>query len=168
MKRSFKSLTALTLTMSLFSQQAAIAGGGSRDGNGSGDPAIAYTPDQVDQIKQHLNLDYLKLTPEQIADRDEQLKPIYDYYRQATEQKVVEQIQETFGTNVYQYQNTHYDFYKPSLDDKASTMDSAVRFYTGYDLDGTPFSDIDPSVLAGAKSVSINSQTIVTKRTEGD
>ncbi len=167
MNPNLKSITSFVLALSLFSQ-AALAGNGARDGNGSGDPTIAYTEEQADQIKQHLNLDYLKLTAAEIKRRDRKLQPIYDYYREATVQKVAQQIENTFGSNVYQYQSTKYGLYTPNLSDKASTMDSAVRFYTQQDVENTPFDRIAPSVLSGKGSISINSTDLTLKRVSGD
>jgi hypothetical protein len=167
MNSTFKSLTAFTLSLSLMSQFA-LAGNGSVEGNGGDDPTIAYNPTQIAAIQNHLNLDYLKLTPAEIAKRDQSLKPIYDYYQQATAQKVVEQIQSTFGINIYQYQATTNGLYKANLSDKVSTMDSAVRFFTGLDADQSPFSSMDPTVLPGAGSITLSQAVLNTKITTGD
>lgn len=171
MNTKLRSITAVTLSMTLLtniSAQIALAGNGSREGNGSDDPSLAYNPTQIANIQNHLNLDYLKLTPQQIQQRDKALKPIYDFYQQATAQKVVDQIQTTFGVNIYQYQSTENGLYQPTLEDKVSTMDSAVRFYTGVDAERSPFASMDPTVLPGAGSVKIRGGMLNAKLTSDD
>lgn len=150
LNRKVKSATALVLCTSLLTQSLAFAGNGGRGGNGGDDPTIAYSNSQAQQIQAHMNLDYLKLTPNEIRKRDKKLKPIYDYYQQATLQKVLEQIENTFGSNIYVYNDTA----GASLKDKAGTMDSAVTYYTEGYSGNSAFVHIDPSIIGPRETVS--------------
>lgn len=104
-----------------------------------------HSPASASELK--ISLDYLKLTPDEIKDRDEKLGPIYDFYRNATAEKLASSIEETFGSQVFRLMAVGDDHNGTSLDDKRGVMDAAVFYYLGYSDQNLGFSNVDSRVL---------------------
>jgi hypothetical protein len=168
-------LATASLTFSHPSQAQHVSGG-----NGGLDPKTAYSDAGLNGVGSNFNLDYLKLTPDDIRNRDEALKPIYQFYQEVTVSKVIQKLEDIYGLSIFEYSNLH----PLTLKDKKNVMASAIFYFTkvvsgewsstdifdsnGILSQGTPFEHIDSDILPGKASVNLKvSQVHYVKITGG-
>jgi len=142
-----------------------LAWAGDSVGNPNGN--LAYDEEAQKAVAAQFNMKFLQLSGEEIKDRDDDLEDLYDYYKHSEVSRMINLLEDVYGVNIYHYQSSKEDLYEPNLDDKKGVMDCAIRFYTGYGLEGTPFEHADSRVLPGKGCIVSDYGIVFTPRISG-
>ena len=105
-------------------------------------------------LTQNVNLDYLKLTPEEVTKRDNTIATdLSKFYDSATESRYAQLLEKNFGIQIYHKVDTLA--YSPSLSNFTGIMDSIIRYYTGFESE-SPFNGASEDVIPKKQILSCN------------
>jgi hypothetical protein len=133
MKKFIAGVVAMSIAASSLTAFAGVGGGSGDNGTKS-----AYDEQALKQAGLDFSLDYLKLKPKDIADRDKKLAEIFGKLDKVNVASAINTIHKTYGSNVFEFTESC----PKNIDDPVSRMSAAVYKYFS---DTCQFEKADPN-----------------------